>query len=789
MRGLGQSCSTNWFPWFAALAMAGSCAVDAAGPVLINEVLADNRRAVPVADRFPDFVELFNTSAAAVDLGGATLADDSAAQVPLVFPSGTRLGPGGRLVVWCDRVAGLPAPQAAFGIGATSDYLQLRGPSGQVWDELRFGLQLPDYSIGRTPDGTTHWRLNRPTPATANQEQPLGSPDRLFLNEWMAAPLTGDDWIEIYNGLDQPVALEGMRLTDRTTGVIPNRPIPALSFIGAGGFVQLFASDLRSPDADHLDFRLSSSGETLSLFGSGGLPVLDRVTFGLQRTGESQGRAPDGGEALVTFPAGQTTPGLSNARNLTRIVISEVLSHTDPPQEDAIELHNPTDSPIDVSHWWLSDSAEHPQRFRVPAGTVIPAKGFWVAYEYQFGAGPAGFSLNSYEGDEVWLSAGDSAGRLTGERAVVRFGPLDNGVSAGRVPTTGGTDFAPLSRPTFGVDAPLSLPQFRLGRGTSNSAPRQSPVQFSELFFATSGVPSTATEAFVEIHNSGGQAAFLYDPAHSTNAWRLRGAVRFDFPTGVILEAGARLLIAAFDPTTEPHRLQAFREAHHLESSTLVLGPYTGNLAAWTTGLELQRPDVPEGPTKPRPGFVPYVRAERIDYQARRESGWPFIGAGSGLALARRGPDTFSNDAAAWIAMAPSPGRSDPNEPGVDSDRDGMPDAWETAHGLDPERAADAAEDPDGDGANHRQEYLANTHPHDSASVLKLAITASATGLTLTFQAAPRREHRLEAQSTGTGTWNVMTQYSRAETAVERRLILAPATSTGWFRVSVPSAP
>ena len=44
--------------------------------------------------------------------------------------------------------------------------------------------------------------------------------------------------------------------------------------------------------------------------------------------------------------------------------------------------------------------------------------------------------------------------------------------------------------------------------------------------------------------------------------------------------------------------------------------------------------------------------------------------------------------------------------PPVDSDRDGMPDDWETAHGLNPRDPSDAAKDRDGDGYTNLEEYL-----------------------------------------------------------------------------------
>ncbi|HTX64452.1 MAG TPA: hypothetical protein VMD31_01660, partial [Opitutaceae bacterium] len=50
--------------------------------------------------------------------------------------------------------------------------------------------------------------------------------------------------------------------------------------------------------------------------------------------------------------------------------------------------------------------------------------------------------------------------------------------------------------------------------------------------------------------------------------------------------------------------------------------------------------------------------------------------------------------------------------PPVDSDNDGMPDAWEIAHGLNPHDPADAAADNDHDGYTNLEEYLNGTDPN-----------------------------------------------------------------------------
>jgi pectate lyase len=51
-----------------------------------------------------------------------------------------------------------------------------------------------------------------------------------------------------------------------------------------------------------------------------------------------------------------------------------------------------------------------------------------------------------------------------------------------------------------------------------------------------------------------------------------------------------------------------------------------------------------------------------------------------------------------------------------DQDQDGMPDAWETQHGLDPTAAADCWADPDQDGYGNLEEFLNGTDPRKAES-------------------------------------------------------------------------
>ena len=55
-------------------------------------------------------------------------------------------------------------------------------------------------------------------------------------------------------------------------------------------------------------------------------------------------------------------------------------------------------------------------------------------------------------------------------------------------------------------------------------------------------------------------------------------------------------------------------------------------------------------------------------------------------------------DVGGWPDLAPG-------IPWIDTDADGMPDEWETAHGLDP-ATADGATDRDGDGYSNLEDWL-----------------------------------------------------------------------------------
>ena len=158
-----------------ALLNIGTPAALAASPgVLITEVQAANTRtAADDQGSYSDWIELHNPTDMPVSLLGYTLTDDPAEPTKWPVPI-TTLAPGAFLVVWvsgADRVT----PEGwhtNFRLSRAGEYVGLFGPDRQVVDEVTFGAQEPDVSLGRLGTVFDQWvPFPTPTPGAANTTQ------------------------------------------------------------------------------------------------------------------------------------------------------------------------------------------------------------------------------------------------------------------------------------------------------------------------------------------------------------------------------------------------------------------------------------------------------------------------------------------------------------------------------------------------------------------------------------------------------------------------------------------
>src|SRR5206468_4762531 len=76
------------------------------------------------------------------------------------------------------------------------------------------------------------------------------------------------------------------------------------------------------------------------------------------------------------------------------VVINEFLAHTDLPEVDYIELYNHGALPVDISGCILTDDPAT-NRFVIPPGTILPARGFisYLETTLNFGLNAAGETI------------------------------------------------------------------------------------------------------------------------------------------------------------------------------------------------------------------------------------------------------------------------------------------------------------------------------------------------------------------------------------------------------------
>ncbi len=446
--------------------------------------------------------------------------------------------------------------------------------------------------------------------------------------------------------------------------------------------------------------------------------------------------------------------------------VNEALSLPDPGGLDAIELYNPESIPADIGGWFLSDDFGTPLKYRIPNGTILGPGQFKVFSEAEFGSASTGFALNSL-GDEVYLFSGNGT-ELTGYAHGFRFGAAVRGVSFGRHVTSVGEErFVAQLEPTW---------------GGPNAGPRVGPVVINEIMFDPPRFTSenNTADEYVELLNVTNQSVPLFDPASSTNTWRLSGGVEFEFPTGVSLPPGGLALIVSFDPANTT-ALVSFQNRYHLPSAVPVFGPWGGNLDNRGERLSLLRPDPRSGAGEVSGNTVPYVLVDEVRYGS--SPAWPVGANSTGKSLQRIVPSDYGDDPLNWIAVASTAGMPNPGL-ATDTDADGLPDPWELVYFGDLTAGPD--EDADSDGVSNLDEYTSGTKPTDAGSVLTLKTEAlPGRAVRLSFQAAAGRNYSLWFADALGGSWQKWADFPAQPESRELSTAVDASSQARFYRLSV----
>ena len=472
------------------------------------------------------------------------------------------------------------------------------------------------------------------------------------------------EFIEVKNIGTTPINLDRYSLTGGVSFVFPSLTLQAGARAVLVANSAAFSSRYTDPSiviAGQYAGSLNKSGDRIALFGPLQEPIQDVVFnsswypatggsgFAIAAVDETAS-----GEASSTKASWRQgsvlggTPGKSEpaVTPFPRVVVNEVLNHSVSPAVDRIELYNASAAAADISGWYLTDNLKSPKKFRIPAGTVIPAGGYRVFSESDFNIGLLAFSFSSL-GEEVYLFSADAGGSLTGYAHGFAFGAQVDGASFGRSVTSDGQEhFVTQTAPTFGA---------------INAGPKVGPVVISEIMYHPQDISkygSPFDDAFgeyVELRNITSSTVSLFHPLFPTHSWTLRNAVSFVFPSNTSLPPLSSVLVVGFDPLNTT-KLAAFRAGFRVPIEVPIFGPWNGQLPNRSGTVELAMPDQPVAAPSANAGLVPYVLVDGVSYADVPP--WPMLADGLGASLHRLALDAFGDDPANWSAAAPSAGSS-----------------------------------------------------------------------------------------------------------------------------------
>jgi hypothetical protein len=311
--------------------------------IVISEIMYN-----PPGGSFDEFVELHNPSThESVDISGWRLEG-----IGLNIPEGTVVLPGAYVVLakhdtQFRTTYGGGRFVAADYPGVLNDFgesLVLRDELGTVVASVAFdeaspwpveanggGASLELIDAAQSNGKVVNWAassVSGGTPGAANSRRGTTPPvPELFVNEVLPDNVSinsdemseFDPWIELYNGSSEPVALDGMYLSN-DLAVSDMWQIPGGTSICGGCWMLFWADGQVAQGNRHAGFTLAPGGGSVGLFATDG-SLIDYLNYGALAGDRAFGRFPDGQSDLRVFPV--VTPEAANDVPPSPLILNE----------------------------------------------------------------------------------------------------------------------------------------------------------------------------------------------------------------------------------------------------------------------------------------------------------------------------------------------------------------------------------------------------------------------------------------------------------------------------------
>ncbi|MEM6345943.1 MAG: lamin tail domain-containing protein [Bacteroidota bacterium] len=635
-----------------------------------------------------DWVEIYNPNSGAVDLSNWKLSDGSDI---FNFPLGTTIGAYQYWVIVKDSAAFMAQHPSVsnfignmnFGLSKSGDQVILSSATACVVDGVIYedGGDWPSIPDGNGPTlALTNIYLNNDLASSWGSEWNLGgspgasntirpdpcwptSPPNLLISEinYQSDTLNANagDWVEIHNPTANPVDVSYYQLKDESgAGFF----LPAGTVIPAGGYYVMVADSglftAQHPSvsnfAGQLGFSLSNSGQRLRLFTPNYCQV-DDLTYDdlppwpLAPNGMgftlSLANNVQSNDSLSDWAASQNiggTPGQANLLaadcppSVAGIIINEIFYKSSPLFDpgDWIEIHNPTNTSIDLSQWVIM---EETSGFRLPSGLILAPGEYWVIVEdsalfsTQYPTvnnfiGPMGFTLKG-SGEHIFLLNSDFCIQDELEykaSAPWPLGPAGNGPSLSLIEPTRDNSLAS-----------SWLPSAHTG-GTPGAAntisdpcdPQPSPIVINEIHYNSD--PSFDPGNWVE----------LYNPSNSSvdvSGWELHtDSASYVIPNNTSIAANSYLILAE----------NTFLFSFQFWGVNPFIGPIGFGLDNAGEKLLLYNKT--------------YCLVDSVKFNDK--SPWPILGDGEGPSISLRDPALDNALGINWVA---SPGNGTPGKKNI----------------------------------------------------------------------------------------------------------------------------
>jgi hypothetical protein len=788
------------------------------GQLLISEVMYHPLTTNVVASDQFEFIEFKNAGATTQDLSGLSFSSG----INFAFTNGTRLLPGQFFVI-----VRSPTNFAAHYPGVTingtftgrldnnGETLALSHPFAGTLLSLDYkdvapwpvtadgyGFSLVPKNPNSNPDHSNgnNWRASSNIHGSPGADDPPSSIPPVLINEALtrtdAAP---SDAIELFNSGSSLADISGWFLTDDA-----DRPrkfrIPDGTTVNPGAYIVFAESQFNADPMNTNSFALSSLGDEVYLFSADALGNLTGHSHGFK-----YGAANDGvtfGRYVISTGddhfVSQVANTLGTANSLPIIgpmIVRQIMYHpldlpgaVDNSDDEFIELHNISGNTIQLfdpafptNTWRLRDAVDFnfPTNVTVAPNTSILLVSFNPTNSVQRDAFLAKYGLFTN-----LALFGPYTGKLDNSSDSIELYKPDapNGdrvpyILAERVEYS---DHAPWPPGADGTGATLKrVALSAYGNDPTNwvsFAALQIQVQPSS-FYVRAGTNLVVFS--VTAIGSGNlryqwqfEGADLVDATNRTHSITNVQLVHDGIYTVVVTDNSGSIV-----STPAPLRIlinPAFTQ--HPQAQTVLVGDdvtftatITGNPAPF--GYSLRK-----GTTN----FINYVSPDRTASFTLQNVGTNHAGSYRIVATNAAFFQPGAGSATASLVVL------------IDTDRDRIPDVWETAYGLNPTDPNDAGDDTDHDGMSNLKEYTAGTDPQDPQSYLKIETSGSISGggAILRFNAVSNKTYSIQfAPDLDSGLWTSLTNIGA--TNINRTLSItnaAPGASDRFYRLLTPQA-